>query len=523
MSFIESVLHWQVNGRSDMELKKTRLWNAAKRIYLLAAMAVVIAASAVSVSAATTVYNGVDYKLVYNFSYYVSHNTYIAENYADDPEGAIKYFVKKGMAKRQRASANFDVVSYINSCRNLRREYKNDYTEYYLHFINKGYMYDSYVAKAKAGYTTMQDAVTSYGGINYSRVYNYDYYTAHNKSVKSAYGVDDYGALKHFVTKGMAMRLQANEKFNVEAYMLANPSLAAKFGNNYARYYMYYAKYGKGNLTDPDAAYTVITEDDDVIIPIEDESDDSSSSSTGITDKKLGYTSRKYANATINGRKTLKTYLQNALVPCGRTLYIWGGGWGDTDASIIGYQKSWQTFFNENKSTDYDYKNFRYQYGNGLDCSGYAAWVLYNTLYTKSGGTWLVNQSTTVASKYSEKGWATLSTTPEDAVYKPGDVVSMDGHVWISLGTCSDGSVLVMHSSPKGVQISGTSGRAATLAAHYMKKYFPEWPYQARTVSSGYLNYAGKARWKVNGGILSDPDGIQKMSAEQVMKVLLGS
>ena len=132
------------------------------------------------------------------------------------------------------------------------------------------------------------------------------------------------------------------------------------------------------------------------------------------------------------------------------------------------------------------------------------------------------SQSTTVASTYASKGWATLSKNGKDRTFRPGDVVSMSGHVWISLGQYGDGSVLLVHSSPKGVQISGTSGTAASMAKYYMKKYFPSWPYEARTVSKSYLSYVGKARWKVTGSgrILSDPDGVQKMSASQVMNLL---
>lgn len=470
-----------------------------------------------SVSAAgVTVYEGVDYSPVYDFDYYVAHNSYVKKNFADSPKKALAYFVTKGMEKRQRASEGFDVVSYINGCKSLRRSYKNNYKKYYLHYIHTGCKDATYVAKATAGLKKMQDYCVKYAGVSYAKVYDYNYYVAHCADVLAKYGVDDVAVFEDFVERGMALGLQGNSKFNVNSYMLANPSLLKKWGNDYEKYYTYYAKTGKGKLSDPDAAYTLIDED---------EENKSSTSTTGVTKKKLGYTSRKYANATINGKKTLKTYLQNALVPCGRTLYIWGGGWGDDDASIIGYQKSWQTFFKEHHYSDYDYTGYRYQYGDGLDCSGFAAWTLYNTLYTKSGGAWLVYQSTTVAQKYADKGWATLSTYSESQTYKPGDVVSMSGHVWISLGECSDGSVLLVHSSPKGCQISGTAGRAASLAAHYMKKYFPEWPYEARTVSSGYLNYVGKARWKVTGSgrILSDPDGLQKMTADQVMKVLLGS
>lgn len=230
---------------------------------------------------------------------------------------------------------------------------------------------------------------------------------------------------------------------------------------------------------------------------------------------------------TVNGKKTLKSYLQNAMVPCGRTLYIWGGGWGGigTDTAIIGYQNEWQSFFNENGTSSYDYTKYRYDYGKGLDCSGFAAWTLYNTLYSSPGKVNLVTQSTTVASTYTKKGWTKLAENGKDKTFKPGDVVSMSGHVWISLGQYSDGSVLLVHSSPKGVQISGTKGTAYTKAKYYMQKYFPEWPYEARQVSDSYLNYVGKARWITSGSgsVMKDPDGIQKMSANQVMKLLFGS
>ena len=468
----------------------------------------------ISVSAATTVYNGVDYAKVYDFDYYVEHNAYVKNHFANDPEKALRYFVKKGMKKRQQACASFDVNSYINGCRSLRRAYKNNYKKYYLHYIKKGYKSKTYVKRA-TGYTEMKNYAYKYAGVSFKRVYDYNYYVANNKDVKKKYGVDDVAVLEDFIERGMLLGLQGNATFDVAKYMEANPDLKAQYGSSLEKYYTYYARTGKGSL--------VVSEDS--VVPIEDEVVALSTSETGGSKKKLGYTSRTYANETINGQKTLKSYLQNALVPCGRTLYIWGGGWDDSDACIIGYQPKWETWFKNHATSSYDYSNYRYSYGNGLDCSGFAAWTLYNTLYTKSGGDWLVFQSTTVASTYSKKGWVNLKTNSSDQTYRPGDVVSMNGHVWISLGECSDGSVLLVHSSPKGVQISGTSGQAATLATHYMKKYFPEWPYAARTVSSSYLSWAGKGSWKVSGSghILNDPDGIQKMSANQVMKLLLGS
>ena len=43
-------------------------------------------------------------------------------------------------------------------------------------------------------------------------------------------------------------------------------------------------------------------------------------------------------------------------------------------------------------------------------------------------------------------------------------------------------------------------------------------------MGDSYWKYKSRARWKVKGSghILSDPEGIQDMSAEQVLQLLLG-
>ena len=439
-----------------------------------------------TVSYAGTKYNGIDYSRVYDFDYYIKHNSYPRTHYSNSPDKALKYFVKYGMAKRQRACESFDVNSYINGNADLRRLYKNDYVKYYTHYRTKGYKQ----SKRKGTYTgisKMKDYLTVWNGVNYASVYDYNYYTKKYDKLDK-YGVDDQRVLKYFVLYGMKKGDRANKNFNVKAYAKQFNNI---YGTNYKKYFDMYLN-GVTNIEeDPE---------EDVIEEIEEEPEDI------------------YTGKAVNGKRTLLNYLAMSLVPCGKTLYIWGGGWED-DASQIGYQSSWNSFFDEHATSGYDYTNYRYKYWNGLDCSGFVGWVIYNTLYTKSGGPFLVYQSTTVASNYKKKGWCKLTN---DDNFKPGDVVSMNGHVWISLGQCSDRSVVVMHSSPKGVQISGTSGRAAKLANYYMSKYFRSWPYEARTVGSGYLNYEGKARWNVSGGVLSDPDGIQNMTADQVLKILLG-
>lgn len=105
------------------------------------------------------------------------------------------------------------------------------------------------------------------------------------------------------------------------------------------------------------------------------------------------------------------------------------------------------------------------------------------------------------------------------------------GHVWIVVGQCSDGSVVLLHSSPAGVQINGTvtpqgkkNSQAVALAKKYMKKYYGEWYQKFPKVDRGssYLSHYGQMRWRTTGKnvVLSDPDGYQDMSAEEVLKAL---
>ena len=57
-----------------------------------------------------------------------------------------------------------------------------------------------------------------------------------------------------------------------------------------------------------------------------------------------------------------------------------------------------------------------------------------------------------------------------------------------------------------------------------MEKYFPQWPYATRCVGKTYLtNLAGVAHWNTSDGLLTDPDKLQSKSANDVLKLILGS
>ena len=149
----------------------------------------------------------------------------------------------------------------------------------------------------------------------------------------------------------------------------------------------------------------------------------------------------------IPGHRTLRNFLAAALAPVGTTLYVYGGGWNrqDTGASAqavtIGQPAPWRAFFLR-QDERYDYRNYRSApetvcnpFGwAGADCSGYLGWVVYNTMHSRSGGAGYVRPAVELARALAERycyGIWTQRYAPEEL--RPGDVVSIPGHVWICL------------------------------------------------------------------------------------------
>ncbi len=246
-------------------------------------------------------------------------------------------------------------------------------------------------------------------------------------------------------------------------------------------------------------------------------------------------TTKSKTTKTSQSKSTLKKLLQTALKPVGSTMYVWGGGWNKADtgagesARTIGVSPKWKKFFKKQDSS-YNYNTTKYQIENGLDCSGYIGWSIYNILNTKSGKAGYVVKASTMASNFASRGWGTYTYKTGVKDYRAGDIMSMPGHVWMVLGQCKDGSVVLLHSSPPGVQIAGTAtksgkknSQAVALAKKYMKKYYPEWykKYPDCSKGSSYLTQSSRMRWDLSGkSIMSDPDGYRNMSAEQILKDL---
>lgn len=225
---------------------------------------------------------------------------------------------------------------------------------------------------------------------------------------------------------------------------------------------------------------------------------------------------------------TLKSLLETALLPLGSTMYVYGGGWNTGDSGAENFSLSsdivsdWRRFF-EAQDAAYDFREHLYERRCGLDCSGYVGWVL-NRVLGKNAEEDCVMKAAKMAQAFAARGWGYFLPRSEVREHRVGDVMSTEGHVYFSLGECADGSVLLLHSSPPGVTISGTvtprgsrESNAAALAEKIMSNYYPRWheryPFYVKGIS--YLTDYDGMRWHLEGkGVLTDADGYGIMNAE---------
>ncbi len=198
----------------------------------------------------TTVYNGVDYSQVYDFRFYQRMNPDVKAYYGEDDEGTLRHFVVIGMQEGRRAKATFDIRAYVNQYQDLRRAFKNNNEAYYRHYMKYGEKEGRIATKV----SKLQDYETVYRGqygpnMDYSMVYDYNYYVKNNPDVKAAFGNDDVAVLEHFVRYGMKEGRRAKATFDLKYYKNSaeNADLRAAYGvnkeDNY-KYYIHYLRWG---------------------------------------------------------------------------------------------------------------------------------------------------------------------------------------------------------------------------------------------------------------------------------------
>lgn len=240
-------------------------------------------------------------------------------------------------------------------------------------------------------------------------------------------------------------------------------------------------------------------------------------------------TTQKVTNATV------KNFLKTSIMPVGKTLYIYGGGWNKEDtgagdsAKTIGLSPKWYEFYlTQNKN--YNHKKYSYQIELGLDCTGFIGWAIYNTLETENGKDGYVYLANEMVDKYADTGMGKKINKNDIVDYKPGDILASktDNHAWICIGQCSDGSVLFVHSSPPGVSICGTptkdknmDSEAVKIATKIMSERYPDW-YKRYPSSVNrniqYLKNYDMFRWNIDNSGLLDPDQLTNMNIDEIVE-----
>ena len=188
---------------------------------------------------AETVYQGVDFKDVYDYIYYVNKYPDIRRAFGTDDKAVLRHFVECGMKEGRQGKADFDVTSYKNKYADLRAAYGNDNVKYYWHYMLSG---------KKEGRDGKPSAVinptTTWNGVDYSKVYDYEEYIKNNEDVKAAFGNDDVAVLRHFVVYGMKEGRVASKNFNIVSYQYNYSDLRRVFGTDNKKYYLHYMNYG---------------------------------------------------------------------------------------------------------------------------------------------------------------------------------------------------------------------------------------------------------------------------------------
>ena len=238
---------------------------------------------------------------------------------------------------------------------------------------------------------------------------------------------------------------------------------------------------------------------------------------------------------TASGTADLSTLLEMAKQPLGKVMYIWGGGWNEEDTASgpetrqLGLASSWIEFADA-QDASYNFQDHLYEIHNGLDCSGYIGWVLYNTFEHKKGEKGYVDFSDRIGPNLADLGLGTVIPADQIESYEPGDIMANSDHIYLVLAPCQDGSILLIHSSPPGVRLCGTpaadgnpDSQALALARHVMAGYAPDWyaKYPDCTADYSYLTEYDQFRW--NTDKIKDENNLRNKSAEEIVSYLFSS
>ena len=174
-----------------------------------------------------------DYALVYDHDYYVSHHPDVAEAFGGNEAATFRHFLVHGMTEGRRAISSFDAREYSSLHKDVRAAYGDNWEKYYTHYMKHG------KAEGRAGRAYIP------GGLDYALVYDHDYYVSHHPDVAEAFGGNEAATFRHFLVHGMTEGRRAISSFDAREYSSLHKDVRAAYGDNWEKYYTHYMKHGK--------------------------------------------------------------------------------------------------------------------------------------------------------------------------------------------------------------------------------------------------------------------------------------
>lgn len=101
------------------------------------------------------------------------------------------------------------------------------------------------VLTINTGETQAATVSAVYKGVDYSAVFNYQYYYKMYPDLQKAIGYNEKNLFSHFINFGMKEGRIARQCFNVQYYMTKNNDLKNAFGKDLKKYYIHYINFGK--------------------------------------------------------------------------------------------------------------------------------------------------------------------------------------------------------------------------------------------------------------------------------------
>ena len=193
-----------------------------------------------------TEFEGVDYRMVFDYHFYLERYVDVEEDVGSDPNAVLEHFVTIGIPEGRQGSATFNVEKYRFNYPNVTVAFGGETHNYYIHFIERGH-YEGRIASRFIPSTMPKIPEISpaiFEGIDYGVVFDHDFYFERYEDVYETVGSDFDAVLEHFVTVGMLEGRQGNELFDVVIYMQRYTDLVAAFGSDLSMYYIHFATFG---------------------------------------------------------------------------------------------------------------------------------------------------------------------------------------------------------------------------------------------------------------------------------------